>query len=70
MTKLRLPHAIVVRSHVRKGGVVILTPETAVIVSSSQSLSVGLSIQDEAMDVTRSVPQGAHYHEDVIYVLL
>ncbi len=37
--------------------------------SSSLSLLVVLSIQDEAMDVTRSVPQGAHYHEDVMYVL-
>ncbi len=29
MTRLHLPHAIVVRLHVRKGNVVILTPETA-----------------------------------------
>ncbi len=33
--------------------------------SSSLSLSVGLSIQDEAMDVTWSTPQGAPYHADV-----
>ncbi len=25
--------------------------------------------QDEAMDVARSAPQGAHYHTDVIYLL-
>ncbi len=38
--------------------------------SSSLSLLVGFSIQDEAMDVARSAPQGAHYyHEDVIYLL-
>ncbi len=37
--------------------------------SSSLSLSVGFSIQDEAMDVARSAPQGAHYHADVIYLL-
>ncbi len=65
MTRLQLPHAIVVRLHVRKSNVVILTPETAVGVSSL-SLSVGFSIQDEAMDVARSAPQGAHYHADVM----
>ncbi len=32
--------------------------------SSSPSWSVGLSIQDKAMDVTRSAPQGSHYHAD------
>ncbi len=37
--------------------------------SSSLSLSEGFSIQDEAMDVARSAPQGAHYHADVIYLL-
>ncbi len=37
--------------------------------SSSLSLSAGFSIQDEAMDVARSAPQGAHYHVDVIYFL-
>ncbi len=30
VTRLHLPHAIVVRLNVRKGNVVILTPETAV----------------------------------------
>ncbi len=28
-----------------------------------------ISIQDEAMDVARSAPQGAHYYADVIYLL-
>ncbi len=37
--------------------------------SSSLSLLVGFSIQDEAVDVARSAPQGAHYHADVIYLL-
>ncbi len=37
--------------------------------SSSLSLLVGFSIKDEAMDVARSAPQGAHYHADVIYLL-
>ncbi len=38
--------------------------------SSSLSLSVGFFIQDEAMDVARSAPQGAHYyHADAIYLL-
>ncbi len=37
--------------------------------SGSLSLSVGFSIQDEAMDVARSTPQEAHYHTDVIYLL-
>ncbi len=32
-------------------------------------MPVGFSIQDEAMDVARSAPQGAHYHVDVIYLL-
>ncbi len=32
--------------------------------SRSLCLSVGFTIQDEAMDVARSAPQGAHYHED------
>ncbi len=30
-------------------------------------MSIGFSIQDEAMGVARSAPQGAHYHADVIY---
>ncbi len=33
------------------------------------SLSVGFSIQDEAMDVARSAPRRSHYHTDVIYLL-
>ncbi len=37
--------------------------------SSGLSFLVGLSIQDEAVDVARSAPQGAHYHADVIYLL-
>ncbi len=37
--------------------------------SSNLSLWVGLSIQDKAMGVARSAPQGDHYHEDVIYLL-
>ncbi len=28
------------------------------------------SIQDEAMDIARPGPQGAHYHGDVIYLSL
>ncbi len=36
--------------------------------SSSQSCSVGLSTQDEAMDVVRSTPQEAHYNADVIHL--
>ncbi len=72
VTRLHLPHAIVVRLHVRKSNVVILTPGTAVnrwCLSSRLSLSVGFSIQEEAVDVARSTPQGAHYHVDVIYLL-
>ncbi len=60
------------RLHVRKINVVTLTPETMDFIwclSSSLSLSVGFSIQDEPMDVARSAPQGAHYHADVIYLL-
>ncbi len=38
--------------------------------SSSLSLSVGFSIQDETIDVSRFAPQGAHYHAGVIYLLL
>ncbi len=43
------------RLNVPKINVATLTPE-------------GFSIQDEAMDVSRSAPQGAHYHVDVIYL--
>ncbi len=69
VTRLHLPHAIVVRLHLRN--VVILTPETVGIIgvlSSNLSLSAGLSIKDEAMDAARSAPQGAHYNVDVIYL--
>ncbi len=43
VTKLHLPHAIVVRLHVRKSNVVILTPETAVTVGvcEQQPILVG-----------------------------
>ncbi len=34
--------------------------------SSNPSLAVGFFIHDEARDVTRSAPQGAHYHADVV----
>ncbi len=36
---------------------------------SSLSLSVGFSINDEDMDVARSVPLGIHNHADVIDVI-
>ncbi len=49
VTRLHLPHAIVVKLHLHKSNVVILTPETT---GSSLSLSVGFSIQDEAMDLS------------------
>ncbi len=38
--------------------------------SSSSFRSLGVSTQDEAMDVARSAPQEAHYHADVIFLLL
>ncbi len=65
-TRFHLPRAIDVRLHVLKTDVAILTPETK---GNSPSLLVGFSIQDEAMNVARSVPQGVHYHADVIYLL-
>ncbi len=71
VTRLQLPHAVVVRLHVRQNGIVILIPQTVVYswcLSSSLSLSVRFSIQDEAMDVARSAPQGAHYYADVTYL--
>ncbi len=37
--------------------------------SSSLSLSVGFSIQDEAMTVIRPAPWEAYYHADVTYLL-
>ncbi len=52
-TRLHLPHAIVMRLHAHYIIMVILTPET-VCLSSSLSLPVGFSIQDEAMDVDQS----------------
>ncbi len=36
--------------------------------SSSQPWSLGVSIQDEAMDVARAVQQRAHYQEGVTYL--
>ncbi len=72
LARLHLPPAIVVRLHVRKSNIVILTPETVALcwcLSSSLSLSVGFPIQDEAMDDARSAPQGTHYHADVIYLI-
>ncbi len=66
---LHLPHSIIVRLHAHYIDVVILTPKTADIVgvlSSSLSLPVGFSNQEEAMDVARSAPQGTHSHADVI----
>ncbi len=36
---------------------------------SSPSLSVGFSIQDEALGVARSAPRGGHYHADFIDLL-
>ncbi len=35
----------------------------------SLSLSVGFSIQDEAVDIAGSAPQGTHYHLDASYLL-
>ncbi len=67
VTRPHLQHAIEVRLHMRKINVVILTPEQCL--RSSLSLSVGFSIQDEAMDVVWSAPQGDHCHVDVIYLL-
>ncbi len=63
-TRLHLPHALNQRCypHTGNGG-------HKWCLSSSQSLSVGFSIQDKAMDVARSASQGAHYHADVIYLL-
>ncbi len=67
MTRLNLPHAIVVGLHVRN-------PHTGngglnLVFGSSPPLSVGISIQDKDMDVEQSAPQMAHYHADVIYLL-
>ncbi len=73
MTRLHLPHAIVVRLHVCKISVVTITLQTAdtvgVFFSSNLSLSVGFSTQVEAMDVARFAPQGAHNNAGVIYLL-
>ncbi len=55
-----------------KMDVIFLTPKTVNIVGvfcSTLALSVGVSMQDEAVDVIRAAPQGAHYHADVIYLL-
>ncbi len=62
MIRLDLPHARVVRLHVYKADVVILTPETAGTVGVG--LLVGLS-----MDDARSTPQGSLYHVDVFHLL-
>ncbi len=39
------------------------------VMSNNLTWSVGMFIQDEAVDVVRSAPQRAHYHVDVIYLL-
>ncbi len=73
VTRLHLPHAIIVRLRALLIDVVILTPETAVtvgVLSSSPSLSVRFSTQEEAMDVSRSAPLGARFHADVILGIL
>ncbi len=60
------------RLHVHKADIVIFTPETTGTqwcLSCSLILSVGFSIQDEAMDVARAAQQGAHYHADVVLVV-
>ncbi len=49
-------------SHTRNGG-------HSWCLSTSPSLSIGFSIQDEAMDAARSAPHGAHYYVDVINLL-
>ncbi len=38
------------------------------VMSNNLSWLVGMSIQDEAVDVVRSAPQRAHYHTGVIYL--
>ncbi len=62
MTRLDLPHAIVVRLHVHKADVVILTPETTGTVGVG--LLVGLS-----MDLAQYTPEGVHCHADVFHLL-
>ncbi len=74
VTRLHLSHAIVVRLHVRKRNVVILTPETGVTVGvcEQQPILFGRILQTmdfEAMDVAWSTPQLVHYHADSIYLL-
>ncbi len=55
LTRLYLPHAIVVGLHTHKINIVILTLEAAdIILSSSLPLSAESSIQDETMDVARN----------------
>ncbi len=67
--RLRLLHAALVRLHTLNGH---CYPHTgngghSWCLSSSLSLLVGFSIQDEAIDVARPAPQEAAYHSDVIY---
>ncbi len=61
ITRSRLPHVAVMKLHTHKASAVILTPGTADLIwclSSSQSWSVGWSVQDEAMDVGLTAPRG------------
>ncbi len=44
VTRLYLPHATVVRLHVRKSNVVMLTPETAVAVGVNAMGRVGMAV--------------------------
>ncbi len=43
--------------------------DTASVLAAAYLLSVGLSIQREAMDVVRFAPQGDLYRADVIYLI-
>ncbi len=62
MIRLHLPHVFIT--------LIAQTADIVSALSSSLSLSAGFSIQDSAMDVTRSAPQGVYYHADVIYLLI
>ncbi len=66
ITRLHPLHAIAMGVHVRK-----VDGNSALILclSSNPSLLLEFSIQNEAMDIVQSAPQGAHYHVDVTYLL-
>ncbi len=51
-------------------GAVVIVSQTVLVKGNRPEKELGISLQDETMDVSRSTPQGSPYHADVIYLLI